>query len=221
MSNIVQLTREQELIENKPMIALRYRLLGMAAIDPRWYSAVRALEFAVEKHEGQMRKNGGKYIAHPVAATNYVLTLSGLINPVAAVAVTVMHDVGEDCGVSSQEFVDEFGSEIGDGVYAMSKVIDGRAKTLEEYAEGLARCKLASIAKPADRIHNQSTMHGAFSATKQLAYVEEATNLILPVIKRARRKFPQQEAAYENCKLVLRSQIDMVRNMVTVPEQAA
>lgn len=215
----VQLTPAQELAETKRLIALRYRLLGMGSMDPKWYTALEAFEFSKEKHAGQTRKGGGQYISHPVAATNYVLTLaSGLILPMETVAVTILHDVGEDCDVRYQEFQALFGSIIADGVAAISKVFEGVKKTEAEYARDVAGSVTASIGKPADRTHNMSTMGGAFTVEKQLRYCTEAEDLILGrMVKPARRRFVRQESAYENCKLVLESQIALVRAIHAKP----
>jgi hypothetical protein len=72
-------------------------------------------------------------------------------------------------------------------------------------------CPVATVVKGSDRINNQSTMVGVFTPKKQMEYVRECEEHILPMLKSARRKFPDQEPAYENMKLVLTTQIAMVR----------
>ena len=212
------LTHDAQL--KKLLVALRYRLLGAAQVDRAWYKAIDALEFAICKHEGMTRKRGGAYIIHPVEATLYVLTLPGLLHRVETVAVTLMHDVMEDCGVTYQEFVDIFGTQVADGVERMSKVVDGVRKDDSAYYAALAKCPMGSIGKPADRINNQDSMVDAFTPEKQLRYVAEAEEFILPLIKTARRRFPQQELAYENAKLVLSTQIRLVRASLAAPKLA-
>ncbi|KWT95569.1 MULTISPECIES: HD domain-containing protein [unclassified Variovorax] len=193
---------------------LRSRLLGAGKVDPSWYLAVDALECSIEVHADQIRKGtGGPYIIHPVEATMYVMTLPDLIKPIETIAVTLLHDAMEDGNLRYNEFVSRFGSEVADGVEAISKVVDGVKKTPAEYQAGLARSRTASIAKPADRGNNQNTMGEAWTPEKQLSYVQEAEEEILPMIKIARRRFCQQELAYENAKLLLRTQISMVRAM--------
>lgn len=94
---------------------------------------------------------------------------------------------------------------------AISKVVEGVKKDPAAYREGLARNPLASICKGVDRIHNQSSMVGVFTREKQLAYLEETDTLLLPMLKTARRTFPEQEAAYENIKFILMGQATLIR----------
>lgn len=67
---------------------------------------------------------------------------------------------------------------------------------------------IASLAKGIDRMHNHQSMHGVFSAEKQKSCIEETETYILPMLHVARNQFPQQEAAYQNIKHVLQTQIE-------------
>lgn len=199
----------------KKISVLRARLLGLMQTDPTWSAAVLALEYAISAHEGMYRKDGvTPYILHPVEAAMYVLTLSrSLLHPAQTVAVTLLHDCMEDCGATHKDLSDAIGLQVADGVECMSKVVQGVKKSDEYYFGQLANSPIASIAKLADRINNQGTMNGVFTPEKQLKQVQETVDHILPLAKTARRRFPQQELAYENGKLVLKTQISLVRAM--------
>jgi hypothetical protein len=54
------------------------------------------------------------------------------------------------------------------------------------------------------------TMVGVFTLEKRIKYMEEARTLFLPMLKTARRLFPKQEAAYENIKHVMTSQLELL-----------
>ena len=41
-------------------------------------------------------------------------------------------------------------------------------------------------------------------------YIQECEDFILPAVKEARRYFPDQEPAYENIKLMLKNQSELV-----------
>jgi (p)ppGpp synthase/HD superfamily hydrolase len=201
----------------KKIHTLRSRLLGAAHESREWYLAVDSLEFAIEKHEGMFRADGiTPYIVHPVEVASYAFTLPRLIRPVHTISSLLMHDTMEDCSVAYQTLADRFGSEIADGVEVMSKVVDGSKKTLDQYAKGLAASVIGSIGKACDRVNNQSTMSN-FTPERQLKQVTETEELVLPVIKIARRRFPQQELAYENAKLVLKTQNALIRAMHREP----
>ena len=198
----------------KAIRTLRYRLLGAASQNREWYLAVDALEFAIANHEGTFRKDGvTPYIIHPVEAANYALTLSNVIRPVQLIGVLLMHDLMEDEDVRYATMHDHFGGEITDGVAAMSKQVDGVKKSPEEYWRGVFQNMLASLGKPCDRVVNQNSMGSAFTPEKQLRQVEETVERVLPGIKLSRRKWPQQELAYENCKLVLKTQNALLSSM--------
>ena len=53
-------------------------------------------------------------------------------------------------------------------------------------------------------------MVGVFKEEKQKEYIREAETKILPALKIARRNFPSQEPAYENVKLMMKSQIALL-----------
>ena len=48
-------------------------------------------------HEGQLRRDGSKYITHPVAVSNILLDLK--MDP-DSICAALMHDVLEDCDVN-------------------------------------------------------------------------------------------------------------------------
>lgn len=214
---MVKLTHERT---RKAVSNLRARLLGAAMENHNWYKAADALEFALLKHDGMLRKdNETPYVLHPTDVARFVLTLPSLSSRVACVAGALMHDVMEDCGVRYQELVDQFGSEIADTVEAMSKKVDGSTKSESHYMSALALSQNASVLKPSDRINNQLTLE-VFSPQKALATVEFTEKQILPMMKAARRRFPAQELAYENMKLVLELQIRNTRILFQDPDGA-
>lgn len=205
---MIELTHEET---RKAVSNLRSRLLGAAMENKDWYLAVDALEFSLEKHDGMMRKDGiTPYVLHPVQVTRYLLTLPTLSSRIATIAVGLMHDTMEDCSVRHQELVDRFSLEIADGVEVMSKKYDGTVKSEDRYFSDLGKSPIGSIAKPGDRVNNQLTLD-VFSPAKALSTVEFTEKWILPMMKSARRRFPVQELAYENAKLVLEIQIRETR----------
>lgn len=84
----------------------------------------RALAFALEKHAGQTRKGRADvpYASHPLRVAGLVLEHGG--DPVQ-VAVGLLHDVIEDCGVSDAELEQRFGTEVAKAVRALSDVLEG------------------------------------------------------------------------------------------------
>jgi (p)ppGpp synthase/HD superfamily hydrolase len=84
----------------------------------------RALAFALEKHAGQHRKGRPEvpYASHPVRVAGLVLEHGG--DP-TQVAIALLHDVIEDCGVPDAELAARFGAEVARSVRALSDVLEG------------------------------------------------------------------------------------------------
>jgi (p)ppGpp synthase/HD superfamily hydrolase len=83
----------------------------------------RALAFALEKHAGQTRKGrDAPYVSHPVRVAELELEHGG--DP-SQVAVGLLHDVIEDCGVREAELEERFGAEVARAVRALADVLEG------------------------------------------------------------------------------------------------
>jgi (p)ppGpp synthase/HD superfamily hydrolase len=84
----------------------------------------RALAFALEQHTGQTRKGKADvpYASHPLRVAGLVLEHGG---DAVQVAVGLLHDVIEDCGVSDAELEQRFGAEVAKAVRALSDVLEG------------------------------------------------------------------------------------------------
>ena len=200
----------------KLRLTVRYWLLG------RGYTlALKAMEFASEYHTGQ-RKDGQPEFSHQVWQVAYARTLADLmLFPEETIAVIFLHDVVEDYGVTLAEIERLFGNPIAEAVGRMSKEIEGRKKSGETYFSELGLCPISSVAKGIDRIHNHQTMRNAFKPEKQTDYLGETEDDILPMLKVARRRFPEQESVYENIKHMLIAQMELYAHALSDTSAAA
>src|ERR1700736_1050109 len=81
-----------------------------------------AYDFALLAHEGQQRNSGDPYIVHPVDAA---ITVAAMNMDGPSIAAALLHDVVEDCGVTTEEIAKLFGDEVArivDGVTKLSKL---------------------------------------------------------------------------------------------------
>jgi len=81
----------------------------------------KAVAYAIEKHAGQVRRGSRlPYIVHPIAVLAIVrkFKVSKYSDELGAAAV--LHDVVEDCGVSYEELVVEFGKMVADIVMELT-----------------------------------------------------------------------------------------------------
>ncbi|MEN8160327.1 MAG: HD domain-containing protein [Myxococcota bacterium] len=83
-----------------------------------------ALRFALERHAGQTRKGRPEvpYASHLLRVAGLVMEHGG--DP-RQVAVALLHDVIEDCGVTDAELEERFGADVARAVRALSDVLDG------------------------------------------------------------------------------------------------
>ena len=160
-----------------------------------------AYEFADFCHEGQMRKSGEPYIAHPL---EIALFLTELRLDEQTIAASLLHDVVEDCDVSLDELSSRFGPEI-------TKLVDGVTKLTQLdsrihdpisalpvgdddpdslYAESLRKMLVAMaedirvvLIKLADRLHNMRTL-GALPPEKQRRIAQETLDIYSPLAHR-------------------------------------
>ena len=196
----------------KQRLALRYWLLGHG-----FFQASHAMELAEGYHDGTRRDGVTAEFAHQVAIVSYLRSLlPHLLFGEETLSAAFLHDVREDYDVSDEEIRAQFGDRVADAVDAVTKTFRGVRRDDVALFERIGQDPIASILKLADRGHNQNTMVGVFSPQKMDEYVTETETLFLPMIRRARRAFPEQEAAYENAKLLLLSQVNLVR-AITCP----
>jgi (p)ppGpp synthase/HD superfamily hydrolase len=199
--------------------AKKLSVLRQLLIGAKYFRALRALEFAQTYHTG-IRKDGvTPEFDHQLSIALYVMTLPDLIHREATIAAVLLHDISEDYSVSRLEIINlfpgsaEFAILVADGVDKVTKKYRGRIKDEDMLFDAMAEDPIASIVKPADRSHNLQTMVGVFTVEKQIAYIDFAETRVLPMMKIARRRFPEQTNAYENTKHVIKGQIELIRAM--------
>jgi (p)ppGpp synthase/HD superfamily hydrolase len=193
----------------KMSASIRYWMLGK-----EWYLALKAMEFAAKYHTG-LRKDGvTKEFEHQVRQAHIIRThYKNILHPEETMCVVWLHDVMEDYHVTHETLADLFGVRIADAVRKMSKYFNGIKLNDEVYYSIIGDCVLCSVAKPVDRVDNVSSMDGVFTLEKQESYIKVTKDYTLPMMKAARRKFPEQELFYEAMKLTLNQQITLYESM--------
>lgn len=190
----------------KLKISLRYYLLGKS-----FFKAADALEFAAEYHDGFRKDGVTPEFQHQIEIAHYLRTMLPWFQyPQETLIATLLHDVTEDHGVLVNTVGDRYGAKVSEAV----NILDKNGKSAEQYFFGIAHNPIASLVKGGDRIHNVNSMVGVFSKEKQIAYVYEVRYQFLPMLKIARHKFVSQEAAYENIKHTLVTQLNLLDHIL-------
>lgn len=206
------------------------RFMGMAAVEPRYSQVVKAILFAEEVHSGMRKDDVTPEFYHQLSILGRALSLHKLlIDPIQVYMAILLHDCPEDYPHTIKLVKDKF-PEHADNAISLSKYSyihkdyqapEVIAKTMTEYMDEMAASPVLSVAKLLDRIHNLSTMLGVFSDEKVLRYLEDVKIYFLPMLKKAKRSFPEQEAVYEIIKSDLNLIIAMAKFAVAKPEPLA
>jgi GTP pyrophosphokinase len=148
----------------------------------------KAYVFAARAHEGQLRKDGGPYLSHPMEVA-YLLAQMGL-GP-RTVSCGLLHDTVEDTATTIDELDEYFGEEITDivnGITKISQLTFGDRRT--QQAEYIRKMILSMshdirvlLVKLADRVHNMRTL-GFMPPEKQRRIAQETLDIYAPLAGR-------------------------------------
>jgi (p)ppGpp synthase/HD superfamily hydrolase len=198
---------------DKQLTYMRGMLDGMG-----FYRALEALEFSARLEEGRVRKDGETpNFHHQLQVARLVSTLlPHCLHPEDTITAAFLHDVLEDHPnvVTRGMLEDQFGHDVTSAIWKLSKKHGGLVKSADTYFGEMARCPIASVVKLADRAHNLHTMQGVFTPTKQEAYVTELDEWFFPMLKEARHRNPRQYGAYENLKILLLCQYEILFHLI-------
>ncbi len=129
----------------------------------------KAIDFAVEKHDKQLRKSGEPYIIHPIAVAILLVELYLDTNSISA---AILHDVIEDTECTEEEIKKQFNDDIAQLVVLVTKVSnvskinrgteDYQSKEKNDYIiqvfMSISIDIRAIIIKITDRLHNMRTI---------------------------------------------------------------
>ena len=159
-----------------------------SALSPENLLVCRAFNFAYRLHEGQSRKSGEPYIAHPIAVASLLRDLGG---DSAMIAAGFLHDVVEDTAITPEEIEQHFNLQVRqlvEGVTKLSK-FNFSSKT-ERQAENFRRMFMAMahdirviVVKLADRLHNMRTLEH-LKLEKQQRIALETREIFAPLANR-------------------------------------
>lgn len=145
----------------------------------------RAYLYAKEKHSGQTRVSGEEYINHPLATA---MILTSVFANKETLCAGLLHDVIEDTDTTRQDLEAEFGREIADLVYGVSKIsrihFSTENEALVEYYKkiivGMSEDVRVIIIKLADRLHNMRTLW-ALPEEKRKRKAKETLEILAPI----------------------------------------
>ena len=166
-------------------------------------NTLKAVDFAVEAHEGQKRKKSViPYIYHPLNLACHILSMG--IAEDEIIAATLLHDVIEDCGKKPEDLpVNEETKEIV-RLLSHEKTNDSnRDEVMKKYYDAIAANPKAALIKCVDRCNNLTTMSWGLSRERIYRMIEE-TERYFPRLLKVIKADPE----YDNAAWLLQYQIE-------------
>jgi len=171
---------------------------------------VKALSYARDKHKGQIRKDGKTpYIVHPLTMASHATAIG--IRDDETIAMILLHDVSEDCNTSVNDF--PVNDDIKQGVKKLTFIVlDGETKeeAKTRYYKAMLDDVRVILAKCIDRCHNVSSMAGVFNHEKLHSYIDETREYVLPLIRKAKDRYPEYSNLFFTLKYSICSVVDSI-----------
>lgn len=158
--------------------------------------ALRAVDFAVEAHEGQKRKKSDTpYIYHPLNMACHALAMG--IKDDAVVAAILLHDIIEDCGKTEGELpVSEEAKKIV-VLLTHEKTNDlNRDAAMDSYYNAIVASPKAALVKCIDRCNNLTTMSWGLSRERIYRMIIETEKYYPKLLKAIKSTTEYDDAAW-------------------------
>ncbi len=147
-----------------------------------------AFVFANGAHDGQKRKSGEPFIAHPIEVA---IILAGLHMDVETITAALLHDTIEDTDVTREDVVERFGEDVASLVEGVTKITKISVDTLSDEQAATIRKMLVAmnkdirviVIKLADRLHNMRTL-GSLREDRRIFKSRETLEIYAPIAHR-------------------------------------
>ena len=157
---------------------------------------LKAVDYAVEAHEGQKRKKSDTpYIYHPLNMACHALSMG--IHEDEVIAGILLHDVVEDCGKTVEEL------PVGDDAKEIVRLMThekangaDRDKVMKAYYKALAANPKAALVKCIDRCNNLTTMSWGLSRERIYRMITETEKYYPALLKVIKGTIEYGEAAW-------------------------
>ncbi len=173
---------------------------------------IKAVDFAINAHEGQIRKKSDiPYIYHPLNMACHTLAMG--IREDDVLSAILLHDVIEDCGYTKEDL--PFKEETVKLVSLLSHEKDdtNRDKIMKEYYDAISKEPKAALIKCIDRCNNLTTMSWGLSRDRIYRMIRETEEYILPLLKVIKDEPEYNDAAWL-LKYQMESMLDIYKRLI-------
>lgn len=176
-------------------------------------NTLKAVDFAVEAHEGQRRKKSVvPYIYHPLNIACHALSMNIIEDDV--IAACLLHDVVEDCGIKLGELpVDDGTKELVRLLTRADTDNENRDRILKSYYKAIDNNPKAALIKCLDRCNNLTTMSWGLSRDKIYRVIRE-TEEYYPALIKSMKSTPEYGNAAWLLKYQIESMLDIYKRLM-------
>ena len=172
------------------MIGIKELIDPIKTYNPKadFDAIIRAYEYGLKAHEGQLRASGEPYFVHPIEVARIVVELK---LDESTIKTALLHDTVEDTNRSLRHIEISFGSEVAQLVDGVTKLTNLQLSSLEtKHAENFRKLFVAMsrdlrvlLVKLSDRLHNMRTIR-ALPVDKQVRKSRETMEIFAPLAGR-------------------------------------
>ncbi len=176
-------------------------------------NTLKAVDYAVEAHEGQKRKKSVvPYIYHPLNLACHALSMDIVEDEI--IAACMLHDVIEDCGRKLEDLpVNDETRELVRLLTCEKTTDANRDRILRSYYEGILGNPKAALIKCMDRCNNLTTMSWGLSRDRIYRMIKE-TEEYYPRLLNAVKATPEYNSAAWLLKYQIESMLDIYKRLM-------
>ena len=176
-------------------------------------NTLKAVDYAVEAHEGQKRKKSTvPYIYHPLNLACHALSM-GIVED-EIIAACMLHDVIEDCDRKYEELpVNDETKELVRLLTCEKTNDSNRDRILKAYYKGISENPKAALIKCLDRCNNLTTMSWGLSRNRIYRMIKE-TEEYYPKLLDVVKATPEYNSAAWLLKYQIESMLDIYKRLM-------
>ncbi len=163
--------------------ALAERLIGSIGTGT-WPPVHTAVEWVLERHAGQKRRDGTDFAGHPLRVALILHELADQSNP-DVLCTGLLHDMMEDTDTSEEDIMEVFGTKVSDMVRAMTlaevPAEEKKKRNLSHFESLRWEGRDAQIVRSADRLDNLKTLKDIPEYARRQEYIEETEEGLVPL----------------------------------------
>ncbi len=176
-------------------------------------NTLSAVDYAVEAHQGQHRKNTDvPYIYHPLNLACHALSMN--ITEDEILAACLLHDVIEDCGKKKDDLpVNEEAKELVVLLTHEKTTDTNRDEIMTAYFNAIEKNPKACLVKCLDRCNNLTTMSWGLKLNRIYRMIHETENYFPPLLN-VLKKTPEYNNAAWLLRYQMESMLDIYKRLV-------